>query len=329
MTGAKDKEDRLEAAAGWLARLQSDDSTEADWQAFEEWLAEPGNRDAVNSIEASLADVDNYKTELHDQLAGMGGEVLEFPQRPVKRNRARASPWIVLVGGLAAAAAALVILVRMPPPPAAVSESVYSASATETRQVKLADNSSIWLNRGSAIKVQFSDLERRVILEKGEASFTVTHDAARPFVVKSGDAVITDIGTEFNVLRSGADISVTVRSGMISLAFGANAPVTAEAGQQVQFGSKGSEITLTQVNPDDAFAWQKGRLVFHDASLAEVAKRLSAYSKITVKAEPQVEELRFSGALMLGSAEEMVSQLQAFLPIRAETGKEEIVLKGR
>lgn len=67
-------------------------------------------------------------------------------------------------------------------------------------QVKLPDGTTVWLNAGSKLDYpkQFTGNRREVTLE-GEAFFTVTKDAQRPFMVRTKSFSIRVLGTAFNV----------------------------------------------------------------------------------------------------------------------------------
>ena len=49
----------------------------------------------------------------------------------------------------------------------------------------------------------------------GEATFTVRHDAAHPFVVVAGDHRVQDVGTTFNLVRDRGRFSVEVIEGAV------------------------------------------------------------------------------------------------------------------
>ena len=93
-----------------------------------------------------------------------------------------------------------------------------TATTDKIRKDTLADGSIIILNKHSRVTYAagFRGPTRDVGLT-GEAFFTVRQDPAKPFVIKTGDVVITVLGTAFNV-NSGADrIEVAVETGRVSV----------------------------------------------------------------------------------------------------------------
>ena len=76
--------------------------------------------------------------------------------------------------------------------------------------VRLDDGSRVSLNTDSRIAILYSDGERRVRLDRGEAMFEVARNPARPFVVIAGNKSVTAIGTSFIVRKTGGVVTVTL-----------------------------------------------------------------------------------------------------------------------
>ncbi|WP_204309887.1 FecR family protein, partial [Klebsiella michiganensis] len=72
----------------------------------------------------------------------------------------------------------------------------YRTAAGERREVALTDGSKMILNGDT--RVAMIDARHAELIE-GEALFEVRHDAAHPFIVKTGDVTLEDAGTVFNV----------------------------------------------------------------------------------------------------------------------------------
>ncbi|MCZ9336070.1 FecR family protein, partial [Klebsiella pneumoniae] len=71
------------------------------------------------------------------------------------------------------------------------------------------------LNTASALSIRYSESERALMLEAGEALFQVAKDTARPFIVRAGAGETQALGTVFAVRRSGEDVRVVVAEGRV------------------------------------------------------------------------------------------------------------------
>jgi transmembrane sensor len=254
-------------------------------------------------------------------------ELTPAARRPQARPDRRS--WIAAAAALAACAAvAAFVAPRLigggQPEPV-----VYATAPGETRTVALADGSRIVLNSGTRLSVALTNQRRSVTLDRGEAAFAVAHDPARPFVVAAADRQIRDIGTEFNVLRTDGRLTVTVRQGVVAVdpapqAQGETMQLT--AGQQLVHAEGQAASTIAAVDPEHAFAWRAGRLVYQDRPLGEVAADLGRYFQRPIHVDAAIVSMRFTGVLFIDDQEAMVRRLEKFLPIRAEVSPNEIRL---
>lgn len=77
---------------------------------------------------------------------------------------------------------------------------VCTNTSTATKSIVLEDDTRVFLKPGSEIRYDVSSLADRRLLEiKGEAYFDVSHDAMRPFTVKTRDISVSVLGTAFTV----------------------------------------------------------------------------------------------------------------------------------
>jgi transmembrane sensor len=102
----------------------------------------------------------------------------------------------------------------------------FETGIGEQRDVLLADGSRIALNTDTALTMHYSAGSRRIELQRGEALFTVKHDAARPFDVAAGKTLTRALGTEFNVDMRRSNVTVSVLEGSVRV----SAPPSAESG---------------------------------------------------------------------------------------------------
>lgn len=324
MSGHSDQHGREAAehdAIAWLLRLDAPDATEADWLSLQAWLeASAANRDAYERaarVSAELAAA--APALLHALQPPLPAPA---PRRPVGRRSAPTRRRIFAgVSGLAAAAAALVVFVAIREPAQAPVD-VYATAKGQARLVALTDGSRIHLNSGSRITVRLERKGRFVELTEGEAAFDVAKDASRPFLIAAGEREIRVVGTEFDVLRHDGRLRVTVRRGVVAVQSpGAGRfaePVLLKAGDQLDHRAGSRTWAVQRVDPNAAFAWREGNLVYTDRPLDEVVEDLNRYFTTPVRVEGDAAALRFSGVLKVEDETSVLRRLQAFLPVAAE-----------
>jgi len=156
---------------------------------------------------------------------------------------------------------------------------------------ELPDGTIIALNQNTTVEYQkeFSNKERRVKLE-GEAFFDVEPDQERPFIIEAQDAVITVLGTSFNVKALEEDIvvEVLVEEGLVELANPDKSQST-----QLKVGEKGIYIREsqevkkeTELDPESLY-WLNKTLLFRDTELSVVFQTLERLYNVKIKVENQ------------------------------------------
>lgn len=301
-------------AVAWHVRLASDGADGDDWLEFEAWLAEaPEHLRAYEAVETIWADLDHVTP---------APTVVPFRPRVTRRPT-------VWLGAIAASLVATVIVgstlwSNLP------TTQTYDTARGERRVVELADGSHITLNGGSHLTATLSRRERRVVMADAEAVFDVAKDPARPFFIQAGDREIRVVGTQFNVLRHGGEVKVTVRRGIVEVrpagqpAAPPLARLTKGQGLSHREGQPGDRIGST--DPEAAFAWTEGRLVFRGERLAEVAATLSRYGPAPIVVSPAAADLPVTAVLNLGPQDDMLRTLASFLPVQSQPSGDSIRL---
>ena len=105
----------------------------------------------------------------------------------------------------------------------------YATEIGERRSITLTDGSTVDLNARSRLRIEFTKSERRVLLLGGQALFQVSKDKNRPFIVRSGDATVRAVGTQFDVYRKATGTTVTVLEGRVAVYSTAHVEPTAPA----------------------------------------------------------------------------------------------------
>ncbi len=186
---------------------------------------------------------------------------------------------------------------------------VYATRPGQRATITLGDGSRVVLAVASTLRVPdgISSGARDVVLD-GEAYFTVRHDATRPFRVRTRTAVTEDLGTEFAVRAYPEDsgVQVAVLSGSVAVGPGptvanhgtAKRPrLVLTAGQLGRLDNAGGREERETVDVALYLAWTKGRLVFHDTPLREVARLLSRWYDLDVTvADTAIAERRLTAS---------------------------------
>ncbi|MGA4634745.1 FecR family protein [Pseudomonas solani] len=316
--GCAEHEEALrEEAAFWFTR-QRDGELDADEAArFATWLA------ASPEHEREYALLE-YLWQATDRVPAPRLRALAEAPTPRAARRRSATRALALAASLVLAAGAAWLWLPLP-----FGAEQYATAAGERRQVTLADGTQVELNSRTRLEVRYRDQQRLVTLESGEAMFSVTHDSARPFVVEAGQGRVTVTGTRFDVRRDPAEVRVAVESGSVRVEGQRNAATRPLlAGDAVRISGDGSVGAIAAIDIAALTAWRQGKLVFNDASLADVVAEVSRYRASPVRVAPAVAGLRLSSVFRADDTDALLGVLPRMLPVQVRAlpdGSREII----
>lgn len=335
MTDTSDIDPIQQVATDWFVRLQGDAGLE-DWTAFQAWLeANPAHAAAYQAVESLWVDLEDVANEAApvpvNVLAPvkLAAPVLTDNVVPLRRAAAPPRParrW--MWAGVASAAAAAVVVAVLPQLTRPTFTD-YTTRRGEIREVALADGSRLTLGGATTLRVRLTRAERDVTLVDGEASFDVAHLENRPFVVAVADREVRVLGTEFNILSHDDRLAVTVRRGLVSVSGGQDGAVRLAKGQQLVHASGAAASLVRTTDPDAAFAWRSGKLVYRETPLAEVVADLNRYVATPIRVDPSAASVKVSGVLLVDEEAAMIRRLELFAPIVSQRSGGEIVLKAK
>lgn len=288
-------------AIDWIVRQR--DPAFADWDEFADWLA-----------------ADSGHAEIYDMLASLDEDLGALPPdaKPsvvipnLERKRPSRRAWF---GG--AIAAALVAAITLPNLPLFADPNRIETAAGEHRTVTLTDGSKIEINGGSVVTLD-KERPRFARLESGEAMFHVVHREDDPFVVEAGTSRIVDLGTAFNVVRSGRQTSVAVSEGVVLYNPGRD-KVRVEAGQAIEARDNGPAPQVRDVEVANIGGWRSGLLVYSGTPLPIVAEDLKRTAGMNVSVAPGAADQSFRGALIIDKDRgRTIADLAALSGTRAE-----------
>jgi transmembrane sensor len=357
----------LEEASTWFVELSEGEVSASAREEFTTWLrASPehvraflqisavwedapllGKRGSLD-IEALLAAARSESNVVSLGVTGPARAAKESKRRMDRRAR-RAVPF-ALAAGILAVAVGTGLWVRW-------GRGMYSTGIGETRWVSLADGSTIELNAESRIRVRLTRTERDVDLLQGQALFQVDKNPARPFVVHSGPAQITDVGTEFDVYRRDSDTVVTVIEGRVAVRtaptsgpmrspaprggtqlFSVAPPVHPDAHVLGMVIAAGEQVDLsphalpqpTHIDVAAATAWTRQTLVFASAPLSEVVVQYNLYhEKPLVIEDPSLASYHVSGVFSATDSTALVAFLRTQPTLAIQETDEEIDILSR
>lgn len=302
-------EDIEARAADWLAILDQPDSPAAMHAAFEAWCrADPRHLGAYLRLLEVWNRLDALRASA-PAVTDVMGVAPTLPDRP-----ASAQDWLpphrrLFAAALALAAALLAIAVGLAwwqwsrPFGLAIGGRHYVTALGGFEQITLTDGSVVELNTNSELRVRLRRSRREITLLRGEATFEVAPDKARPFIVMAGNTAVRAVGTVFNVEEGDTRVEVLVTKGVVAVGrpqevvAHRGAPAMVDAGEMAIAAS--SIIKVESVDEEEItrrLAWHQGMLEFDGQSLADVALQFNRYNdRKLVIADPAVGQVRIGG----------------------------------
>lgn len=309
----------------WLARRDRG-LTPAEQDDYLQWLrAHPLHAEVVGQQAAALERMMHLGDWQPVQTSAPNPDLFA-PAPAFARWRNR-----VLAGLAAAAAIALAFLGFNRPTETVTAEAPRSYLRVNERMA-LPDGSRVELKDGTRIAVQYSETERRVVLQGGEAHFSVWKDAARPFVVVASGVEVRAVGTAFNVRLGERQVEVLVTEGRVKVAqvevagkpvaTAAEVPVISVGERAVvPLAAAVAAPVIEPVTLDDIareLDWQAPRLQFHETPLAEAVAEFNRLNRHQIElGEAALGTLRIGGTFKPDNVEGFIRTLEPALNLRA------------
>lgn len=288
--------DRREAALDWLVR--TNDPEFDGWDEFTAWLeASPANADAYQSLAVGEA-------ELLPFVGASPARAMSEMQRPVRRGMAIAAS----IAALAALTTALVAPRMMPVD--------YSTGPGEVRIVSLGGRDQLVMNGDTRLQLAGWD-RRNVRLEQGQLLLRLHNPDGDRVEVISGDLELVDVGTVFEVSRTGRETRVLVSEGVI-VADPDGAGLKLAAGQRLDAEDGASLLQATPADISSVGSFERGQLSYLDEPLDHVIADLRRSTGIDFSTSAAIRARRFSGTLSVAEVKRDPRSLEALLGIAME-----------
>ncbi len=325
-------DDVADEAQQWVSRLDSDQVSAEDRQAFLDWLdCSPLNRWAYSELSESWAKLSILQEVSHliDR-----SKVLEFPAATMPAPEL--IPYREKVAWHSIAALLLITFGILLSTLMPNTNGLQSIASDQLKVVELQDGSQLTLNANTLVTTQLSNKAREIWLHRGDVIVKVTHDE-RPLIVHAQNIDITAIGTEFLVSSRSTGPDVSVLEGAVQMTLSEDSPQPLWDFDRASFfnnkpdslllsaGESGrvdaGQSRLIKNAPADVkrkISWRDGLLIFANTDLSEAIDQVMRHSNMKINLKhPALAELTVSGIFNAGDTEEFLSAIHQQLPVEA------------
>lgn len=287
--------DRREAALDWLVR--TNDPEFDGWEEFTTWLEEsPANADAYHALAGSEADLLPFVEALSERAVPA--------RRPIRRGMAIAASVAAFV-----AIGTAIVAPRMMPVD-------YSTGPGEVRIVSLGGQDQLVMNGDTRLRLAGWD-RRSVRLDQGQLLLRLRNPDGGKIEVVSGDLELVDVGTVFEVLRTGRETRVLVSEGAV-VADPDGARLKLAAGQRLDTEDGAAVLRATPADISSVGSFERGQLAYLDEPLDNVVADLRRSTGIDFSASDAISSRRFTGTLSVAEVKRDPRSLEPLLGISIE-----------
>lgn len=315
-----------QAIARWVE--EAPEREEFFYRCLHEWETlhpqfKPDTEAAINQFHEKVARLP-LRSELADKQR----------LRPKARNAKDLQRWLLAASFLVAVLLGS-WLFREP-----ILQKSYSTSNGETRTLVLTDGSRVVLNANSRLQVPrfgFGAASRQVHLT-GEGRFSVVHtpNDERFVVLTDLGFRVEVLGTEFNLVARRGTAQVVLQKGKVKVLYRGKPALAATTlmmtpGDVVSVNNTRKKLQVLQVrHPENYSAWQEGRFIFDQTSLADIKQLLKDNYGLEVSIQGMDEsQVTVSGSFKAKTADELLQALSEVLNISVLRQDDKVLLINR
>lgn len=190
-------------------------------------------------------------------------------------------------------------------------EPVLVASADQNIQTySLPDGTEVRLRPHSKLYSVSQTNQQVVYRLEGEAFFDVTSNPDRTFSVEAGDALVSVLGTEFDVSTWGDAVAVYLQEGRVELKHQLSGQtVTLQPGQSGSVARGIAEIQAQSANASEYLDWLENRIDFTSSPLSTVVEELEFHFAINIEIPEERAGETLTGPIFLEEVSIVLDQL--------------------
>lgn len=207
--------------------------------------------------------------------------------------------------------------------------------AKEYESHVLPDGTTVEMNQGAALKVNYTPDVRGVELVSSEAHFEVTKDPERPFVVRARGVDIQAVGTAFNVRLADEAVELLVTEGRVLMSAldskkAGEAAETYKYQEEVVAGQlavasleveaappEAVEIPIEHIN--ELLAWKSSLLEFDEVPLSKVITEFNRRNVVQLEiGDTELGAMPIVASFRSADVRNFVNMLELTMDVRAE-----------
>lgn len=181
----------------------------------------------------------------------------------------------------------------------------------------LPDSSEVWLNSKSSLEfpANFNSKKERNVKLTGQGYFKVKHNRKKPFLVDANNILVKVLGTSFDVSNYSDDGNIvsTLEEGSIAiLDKQKNEVAKLVPGQQATLNLALNKLFVEEVETVFTTSWKDGRLIFRDAPLADVVKKMERWFNCEIEVDKSLAEsdIRYSATIQNETLGEVLQMIE-------------------
>lgn len=308
----------LDAAIGWLVKLQSGTADAALHDACRCWRAsDPLHEQAWRQLQWAEEDF----RLLSAGSAALACDTLTQVERLRNGRQGRRRALKALLWGSGALGLGWHLGRQQDLLPPLTAD--FRSATGEQRQWTLEDGTRLTLNTRSAVDLRFSTHERLLLLLRGEIHIDSGSDAAyggaRPLRVRTAQGLFQALGTRFHLRQEENATLLSVSESAVALpaapgGLAATAQPLARAGETWRITA--GEAHAVRNAAFDPAAWTDGVLVARQMRLADAVAEIGRYRSGWLRCDPAVADWPISGVFQLRDTDLALAALAEALPLR-------------
>ncbi|SEG84781.1 FecR family protein [Marinobacterium lutimaris] len=291
--------DQIAQAADWMARLWSEDATDADEQACLRW------RQASAENERAWQCLQQAQSRFDGLPAGAGARVLGRSRRLSRRK------FLSLAGlGLGAGVLGLDGTGHLP---RSAGDNHLATATGEIRHLFLSDGSELNINTATELDLDIDARQRLIRLQQGQIML-VANQAQTPFRILTAEGSLETAGpARLDLYRSEQQTRIELYQGSARLISAAGSSLALSPGQSTRL--IGTSITAPVAASADTSAWTEGRLVAEQMPVDRFIHELARYRSGILRVDPALNQLKVSGVFSVRDTDRALDQLSRILPV--------------